>query len=66
VSWLEAELLRERAQVLEAARADGNKPYSNDQLDEAHQELLNFVRNRVAIVAALAQQELARLAQGVR
>jgi hypothetical protein len=66
VSWLEAELLRERAQVLEAARADGNKPYSNDQVDEAHQELLNFVRNRAAIVAAMAQQELARLAQGVR
>ena len=66
VSWLEAELLRERAQILAAAQADGNKPYSNERVDEAHQELLQFVRNRSAYVTDLAQRELERLAQGMR
>ena len=66
VSWLEAELLRERAQILAAAQADGNKPYSNERVDEAHQELLQFVRNRSAYVTDLARRELERLAQGIR
>jgi hypothetical protein len=66
VSWLEAELLRERAQILAAAQADGNKPYSNERVDEAHQELLQFVRNRSAYIIDLAQRELERLAQGIR
>ena len=66
VSWLEAELLRERAQILAAAQADGNKPYSNERVDEAHQELQQFVRNRSAYITDLAQRELERLAQGIR
>jgi len=66
VSWLEAEMLRERAQILEAAQADGNKPYTNERVDEAHQELLEFIRNRSALVIDLAQRELERLAQAVR
>ena len=66
VSWLEAELQRERAQILEAAQADGNKPYSNDRVDEAHRALLRFARNRSAYVTDLAQRELERLAQGSR
>jgi hypothetical protein len=65
-SWLEAELLRERDQILAAAQADGNKPYSNERVDEAHQELLQFVRNRSAYVTDLAQRELERLGQSVR
>jgi hypothetical protein len=65
-SWLEAELLRERAQILAAAQADGNKPYSNERVDEAHQELLQFVRSRSAYVTDLAQRELERLAQRIR
>ncbi|MCU0248824.1 MAG: CotH kinase family protein [Vicinamibacterales bacterium] len=65
-SWLEAELRRERAQILAAAQADGNKPYSNERVDEAHQELLQFVRNRSAYVTDLARRELDRLAQGIR
>jgi hypothetical protein len=66
VSWLEAEMLRERAQILEAAQADGNKPYTNERVDEAHQELLEFIRNRSALVIDLAQRELERQAQAVR
>ena len=66
MSWLEAEMLRERAQILEAAQADGNKPYTNERVDEAHQELLEFIRNRSALVIDLAQRELERLAQAVR
>ena len=66
VSWLEAELLRERAQILAAAQADGNKPYSNERVDEAHQELLQFVRDRSAYVTDLARRELERLSQGIR
>jgi len=65
-SWLEAEMLRERAQILAAAQADGNKPYSNERVDEAHQELLQFVRNRSAYVTDLARRELDRLTQGIR
>jgi hypothetical protein len=66
VSWLEAEMLRERAQILEAARADPGKRYENERIDEAHQELLEFIRNRSALVIDRAQRELERLAQGVR
>jgi len=63
VSWFEAELLRQRAQILEAARADGNKPYTSERVDEAHQEMLEFVRNRSAVVADQARRELERLTQ---
>ena len=66
VSWFEAEMQRERAQILEAAQADWNKPYTNERVDEAHQELLEFIRNRSALVIDLAQRELERLAQEVR
>ena len=67
VSWLEVELLRERARPLAAAQADGNKPYSNERVDEAHQELQQFVRNRErGHHRFLAQRELERLAQGIR
>jgi len=59
-------MLRERAQILEAAQADGNKPYTNERVDEAHQELLEFIRNRSALVIDLAQRELERLTQAVR
>ena len=65
-SWLEAEARREQAQILEAAQADPNKPYGNTAIDQAHQRLLEFVRNRSAIVIGLAQQELERLTQGMR
>ncbi len=57
-SWFEAELLRERAQILDAARADRMKPYTNERVDEAHEELLDFVRKRAAHVAWQVQQAL--------
>ena len=61
LTWFEAELVRQRAQILEAARADGNKPYRSERVDEAHQKMLAFVRNRSAVVADMAQRELERL-----
>ncbi len=66
VSWFEAELLRQRAQILEAAKADGSKPYTNERVDEAHQEMLGFVRNRSACVADSALRELERLSLEAR
>ena len=60
ISWFEAELLRERAQILEAARADGAKPYSNERVDEAHEELLHFARHRSSYVADQVQRALER------
>jgi hypothetical protein len=66
LSWLEAETLRVRAQILEAALADPNKPYSNRYVDEAHRKLLEFTRHRGATVAAKAHLALERFGQGVR
>ena len=57
-SWFEAELLRERAQILDAARADRMKPYTNERVDEAHEELLDFVRRRAGRVAWQVQRAL--------
>jgi len=59
-SWFEAELLRERAQILEAARADSRKPYSNERIDEAHEEILHFARHRSAYVIGQVQRALER------
>jgi hypothetical protein len=66
VSWLEAEALRQRAQIQEAAKADPSKPYGNDTIDQAQVRLLDFVRNRSAVVIGKVQQALDRLAQEVR
>jgi hypothetical protein len=60
VSWFEAELLRERAQILTAARADRMKPHSNERIDEAHEELLYFARHRSAYVTAQVKRALER------
>jgi len=66
VSWFEAELLRERAQILDAARADRVKPYSNERVDEAHEELLYFVRHRSAYVVGQVERALERGVLGAR
>jgi hypothetical protein len=66
LTWFEAELLRQRDQILDAARADGNKPYTNERVDEAHQEMLEFVRNRSAVVVDLAQREFERVAHAAK
>jgi hypothetical protein len=60
LSWFEAELLRERAQILEAARADRMKPYSNERIDEAHEEILSFARQRSAYVIEQVRRALER------
>jgi hypothetical protein len=57
-SWFEAELLRERAQILEAARADRMKPYGNERVDEAHEEILAFARQRSAYVVEQVRRAL--------
>jgi hypothetical protein len=36
------------------------KPYTNERVDEAHEELLDFVRRRAARVAWQVQRELDR------
>lgn len=66
VSWIEAELLRERAQILEAARADPSKPWSNERIDEAHAEILDFVRRRNGYVAAQVHRALEHGVLGIR
>jgi len=66
LTWFEAELLRERAQILEAARADRMKPYTNERVDEAHEELLHFVRHRSAYVVGQVERALERGVLAVR
>lgn len=44
--WLENEIQREYSQVRDAARADTQKPYSNDDFENAVQGLLAFARAR--------------------
>ena len=56
--WLEGEIQREYAQVRDAARADTQKPYSNDDFESAVQGLLAFARARSGQV--LAQVAAAR------
>jgi spore coat protein CotH len=48
--WMEREVQREYAQIREAARADTEKPYSNDTFEAAIVNLLDFARRRSAIV----------------
>ncbi len=52
--WLEREVQREYEQIRDAARADTEKPYSNESFEQAVTALLDFARRRSAIVAAEA------------
>ena len=45
------------------AHAEGYRPYTSERVDEAHQELLEFVRSRSAVVADQARRDLERLTQ---
>ena len=51
-NWLEQEVQREYAQIRDAARADTQKPFSNDDFENAVQGLLTFTRERSAQVRA--------------
>ena len=51
-NWLESEIQREYAQIRDAARADTQKPFSNDDFENAVQGLLTFTRERSAQVRA--------------
>jgi hypothetical protein len=48
--WLEREVQREYEQIRDAARADTEKPYSNDSFEAEIQNLLDFARRRSDIV----------------
>lgn len=52
--WMEREVQREYEQIREAARADTEKPYSNDSFEAGVVNLLDFARRRSAIVTAEA------------
>jgi spore coat protein H len=51
-SWFENEIQKEYSQVRDAVRADTQKPYSNDDFENAIVGLRNFARNRTAQVNA--------------
>ena len=48
--WLEREITRQYDQIRTFARSDTFKPYSNNEFEDAYQELLEFARNRSAYV----------------
>ena len=48
--WLEREVQREYSQIRDAARADTEKPYSNDSFEAEIQLLLDFAHRRSDIV----------------
>ena len=50
--WLEREITRQYEQIRGAAYSDTFKPFANPQFDEAYAALLDFARNRAAIVRA--------------
>ena len=48
--WMEREIQREYAQIRDAARADPQKQFTNDQFEAEVNAILDFARNRSAIV----------------
>ena len=48
--WLETEILREYQQIRAIARSDTFKPYSNDEFEQAVEDLLTFARQRSTFV----------------
>jgi spore coat protein H len=56
--WLEAEILKEAAQIREAGLADTTKPYTNERFEDEVTKVLAFARNRAAFVVREAQKEL--------
>jgi spore coat protein CotH len=66
VGWLEAEVLRVRAQIAEATRADENKGFPMERVDDELDKVLVFVRQRISFVAAEARKQLERTPQGAR
>jgi len=51
-NWMEQEVQKEYGQIRDAALADTTKPYTNDEFEGSIQGILNFVRNRSALVKA--------------
>lgn len=50
--WLEQEIVREYAQIREAALADSSKPHSNEEFEATIEFLRRFARERSGIVRA--------------
>jgi spore coat protein CotH len=48
--WLEREITQAYEQIRTFARSDTFKPQSNDEFEDAYQQLLEFARNRSAFV----------------
>jgi hypothetical protein len=47
---MEREIQKEYDQIRDAARADADKPYSNDEFEAAVASLFDFARRRSAVV----------------
>ncbi len=52
--WMEREIQKEYAQIRDAARADTEKPYSNDAFEQAVTSLTDFAQRRSGLVTAEA------------
>ena len=48
--WLEREITRQYDQIRTFARSDSFKPNSNNEFEDAYEQLLEFARNRAAFV----------------
>ena len=59
-------MLRVRAQIAEATRADENKGFPMERVDDELDKVLVFVRQRISFVAAEARKQLERTPQGAR
>jgi hypothetical protein len=59
--WLEAETLREIAQIRSAARADENKRFSNERFEDELAKVVQFARERGRFVAREAKYALAQV-----
>jgi hypothetical protein len=56
--WMEREVAKEYGQIRDAARADTEKPYSNDEFEAAVVGLTDFARRRSGFVTAEATGQL--------
>lgn len=50
--WMEREVQKEYAQIRDAARADTEKPYTNDAFEQAVSAMIDFAQRRSGIVTA--------------
>jgi hypothetical protein len=58
VGWLEAEVLKETAQIHAAGYGDMRKPFTNERFDDELGKVLQFARERGPYVVREAQKAL--------